>query len=96
MTITVIAGNERAERGCGAGSDRGGRRNGDPALAQASDPEGETFSFAWSAPDGITLTAADTATASFSAPQELAADQNPGVDPGANRCQRQCLCCDTA
>ena len=40
-----------------------------------SDPEGEAIvSYAWIAPDDLTLTGADTATPSFTAPQDLVSD----------------------
>ena len=44
-------------------------------VGAASDPEGEAVSFAWIAPDGVTLDDASSATQVFTAPQDLTVDE---------------------
>ena len=43
--------------------------------ALSSDPENEDLSYAWSAPEGVTLSDASSVTPSFTAPEQLAVDQ---------------------
>ena len=75
VTITVMAGDNDApvaHAGDPQTVDEGEMVTLNGALS--SDPEGEELTFAWTAPDDVTLTDPNTATPSFTAPEQLLAD----------------------